>query len=437
MQPSKAPVAQAEPRDVPPPLWAFPWYLAGSSAWVAAMTLQSMLVTWLLVDTLQQPPSVLGMVRSLMTLPPLVFLLVGGLWADRTDLRTLVCGASAFALVLAIPMVVMPSLTTVWAVAGLGTAFALVQGLSDPARNAMINRVTRFDIQRSVALVFILPSLASFGALWIGGRQEILGPSLSFLVLAMALACSLIFFWLCPKLPGERGERPDVFGGLKALRVNGLVRDIVAINFVSSLFNAGAYVVAAPLIANRIYEGDATFFALMLASFTVGSTSSNAVLLFIMPVLKPGRWFLMLQLTRAAILAGVFLQPGEELFLSLIGLWGLNMGCTSTFARSMVQELAPQRTRAQVLSFFLLSFMLASPVSAFVLGWIIEWTSPMTPMLTGMVISGGIFVVGVSATGLWSYRSGLGERQTSTCALMYSATKSGLSMGMKWVRPGR
>lgn len=368
------------------------------------MSLQSMLVAWMLIGVLAQPASVYGAVRSLMTLPPLAFLLIGGWWADRTDLRFLVVGATFLALLPPLLLALSPHLVAVWSVAATGIGLALFQGISDPARNAMINSLTRFDIQRSVVLVFIVPTLASFGAVWIGGQQETIGVQSSFLILMAMICCSLAFVLLLPKIPPNPSTTLGLLSGFRGLFRHALVRDVVSINFVSAMFNAGAYSVAAPLIAVRIYGGDAEFLSLMIMAFMVGSTSSNAILFFVMPVLRLGKWFLFLQLTRAAILAGIFLQPRKEVFLALIGLWGLNMGCTSTFARSMVQELAPANIRAQMLSFFLLSFMLASPISSFLLGWLIEWKDPLAPILVGIPISVGIFLYGFLASGLWKHR---------------------------------
>ena len=64
----------------------------------------------------------------------------------------------------------------------------------------------------------------------------------------------------------------------------------------------GAYIVAIPYIAKEVYGGDAAFFATVMTIFTVGSIGSNLILLLFMPLRHPGRLFLMMQLTRAAIL---------------------------------------------------------------------------------------------------------------------------------------
>ena len=99
------------------------------------------------------------------------------------------------------------------------------------------------------------------------------------------------------------------------------------------------------------------------------------------------------------------MQPSLWLFLLALVAWGTNMGITTTLVRTTVQELAPQAERAQILSILLLSFMVSSPISAILLGFLIEGTSPLTGLIPGMAISLLIFAIGSWKSGLWQYRS--------------------------------
>src|SRR5690606_2684553 len=139
-------------------------------------------------------------------------------------------------------------------------------------------------------------------------------------------------------------------------------------NFLSSLFNAGAYVIAIPYIVKEVYLGDAAFYASVMIVFSAGSIGSNVLLLAFMPLLRPGRLFLLMQLTRVVILLVLFLQPSLWLFYLTMFAWGLNMGVTTTLVRTTVQELADPARRSQVLSVLLLSFMVTAPASSLLLG---------------------------------------------------------------------
>ncbi|MFN2165589.1 MAG: hypothetical protein ACK2U9_04970, partial [Anaerolineae bacterium] len=52
------------------------------------------------------------------------------------------------------------------------------------------------------------------------------------------------------------------------------------------------------------------------------------------------------------------------------------------------------------------SFMVAAPISSLLLGFLIEWTTPLFALTPGIAMSFLIFVVGLAKSGLWQYQSG-------------------------------
>lgn len=384
------------------------WYLASSGTWLAAMTLQTFLVQWLLVFHLQMEAMAFGASRALMEVPPLAMLLVGGVFADRVDGRKLLTVLALAACVPPLAMVAGLGYLSYWPIILFGIVMALLQSASDPARAAMLNLVTRIDIQRTVALTTFVTTLVGILAYQLGGQLETLG-----LANVLLIQCSL--FALAALATRRLSPRPltgaapalrlDMIAALRALWRAPLVRDVIGINFVSALFNAGAYIVVLPLAVREVYAGDGAFLANMFTIFTIGSTSATLLLFLVMPLRRPGRLFLLLQLTRIAILAGLWLQPPSWLFFALILCWGLNMGVTTTLVRAIVQELAPEEHRAKVLAIMIASFMVASPLSALTLGFVVEIGGPLTGLLPGVVVSMAIFVFGAFATGLWRFES--------------------------------
>lgn len=384
----------------------FAWYLASSSAWLAAMTVQTYLVQWLLVFHLNVEALELGASRALMEAPPLLMLLVGGVFADRLESRKLLI---ALALVACLPPLAMAAGIGHLAygpIIAFGIAMALLQTTSDPARARMMNGVTRIDIQRTVALTTFATTLVGIGAYQLAGQLETLG-------LGTVLLIQAGLFALAGAATGRLSPQPlssttpalatDLAAGMRALWKAPLVRDVIGINFISALFNAGAYIVVMPLVVRDVYSGDGAFLANMFTVFTVGSTSATLLLFFLMPLRRPGRVFLLMQITRVAILLGLWLQPPSWLFFALILAWGVNMGITTTVVRTTVQELAPEAHRAKILSVLIASFMVASPVSALLLGGVVAATDALTGLLPGVVVSLAILLVGISATGLWRF----------------------------------
>ena len=78
---------------------------------------------------------------------------------------------------------------------------------------------------------------------------------------------------------------------------------------------------------------------------------------------------------------------------------------TTTLSRAIVQELAPPDEGARILSVLILSFMVSAPVSAILLGVLVERFDPMAGLVPGMAISLVIFGIGVIKSGLWLYQS--------------------------------
>jgi MFS family permease len=391
-----------------PPRSAFPWYLTSASLWMAGMSLQGFLFTWLLVDTLDTPADQVGVARSLAEIPALLVLLLGGLLGDRYNGRHYL---SAMHVLMMLPPLLMAfvhqsgQLGYAWVVV-FAIMVACIQALSDPTRQSVLNRVTRLDVQRSVTIMTIFTSMVGIGGFYLGGNLDALGLSNVLFIQAGLFAIGLFATWQFPDLPmpGTHSFRTAFRAGLKALWVLPLVRNVIGLNFLSSLFNAGAYIVAIPYIVKEVYLGDAAFFATVMMVFTAGSIGSNVVLLLFMPLKYPGRLFLTMQVSRAVILLILWMQPNLWVFYGLILAWGLNMGVTTTMVRTTVQELAPNEVRAQILSVLLLSFLVSSPISSLLLGQLIAITTPLAALLPGVVISAVIFVVGVKFSGLWQYR---------------------------------
>jgi len=382
---------------------------------MTAISLHGLLIAWIFVGILETPAGTYAWIRFFMELAPLGVLLLGGLWADRTDARNLILSLTLFAVALPLLLTPFADSITLQVAFLFGLSMALLQALSDPARQSIINRVTRFDIQRTVTVTTVITTLAGLLGVWIGGKLETIGIRQILVIQAVVITASALAFGRLPALPpalsaeelsarshgviSRLSQSFAVFWGFP------LIRNVIGLNFLSSLFNAGAYTIGVPYIVTQVYEGGADFFADTMIWFMAGSIGSTALLLLVMPLLHPGRTFICLQLTRVAILAALWLQPPVWLFFVIIFLWGVNMGITTTLVRTVVQELAPEAHRAKILSIFLFSFMASAPLSSLMLGTLVEYTNPMTALLPGIPISIAIFVLGLYATGLWAFRS--------------------------------
>ncbi|MEM6707312.1 MAG: MFS transporter [Pseudomonadota bacterium] len=388
-------------------------YLGASSLWLAGMSLQGLLFTALMVVVLDQGADVTGRARLIAELPPLLILVLGSWIGDRWDQRTTLL---VLHLLVALPPLVLLTVSQFgvlsygWVVA-FSASMASLQALSDPARQSVLSRVASLDIQRAVTLTTIVTSSVGLAGFVIGSQLDDWGLARVVSAQALLFATGAVLVYRLPALPGlapERARESLISGlgaGFRAVLDNNLIRTALGLNMLSSLFNAGAYVVALPYLINEVYDGSTGAIGTAMIVFTLGGIGSNLVLFRFMPLARPGRLFLLMQLTRTVILIGLWLQPPYEVFYALLLCWGLNMGVTTTMVRSMIQEAAPATSRSQILSLLLLSFMVSSPISALLLGELVSVAGALTALLPGIGISLVIFLLGTRLSGLWRYES--------------------------------
>jgi predicted MFS family arabinose efflux permease len=389
-----------------------PWYLTSSGLWIAGMSLQGFLITWMLVGVLETPADQVGFGRALIDLPALAVILIGGLVADRTNGRTLLIRMHLLMVLpgLALAWISNAGRMGFWVVIGFGLTVSVVQAMSDPARQAMLSRITRTDIQRTVTITTIVGSLAGLGGVWVGGRLDLIGLAPILILQALVFAAGALAVRRLPTLAAiGPGSATDLLAGIRSVAGSPLIRNIIGLNLASSLFNAGAYIIAIPFIVREVYQGDVGMFSTVMIAFTCGSIGSNVILLYFMPLKHPGRLFLVMQVTRAVILGVLLVKPSVWLFYGAMFAWGFNMGITTTLVRTTVQELAAPAVRAQVLSVLIFSFMVAAPISSMLLGQLIAGADPLTALVPGIVISLLIFALGVPFSGLWQYAPAVGH----------------------------
>jgi MFS family permease len=101
----------------------------------------------------------------------------------------------------------------------------------------------------------------------------------------------------------------------------------------------------------------------------------------------------------------LWIEPSWWLLVVAIVGWGMNMGFTTTLARSIVQESAAAEFRGRVLSVFALGMLGSAPIGAIVLGWVIESFGTLNALIPAMGASAVLCLVGVLFTDIWKYRS--------------------------------
>ncbi len=376
-----------------------------------AQAMQQLLVSWLLVGILLLPADKVGIIQAVIGLPGIVLMLLGGASADRSDARTLLIRVYGIAWL--IPLCLIASIESgwlnVWSVTLFGLAMSTAISFSNPAQQAILTRTAGDEVQKAVTAATALGFVVQIVGLMVAGQMELIGVDAVLAVQTVSLILGVFAIRkITPQTPPPARTTPTwniILEGLNATYQNKTIFHTLVINFTSSVFNAGAFMTVVPFIVKRIYEGDAISLATILIVFYGGATISNIIQFRIMPIARPGLWFLIMQATRMLILGCLWFAPGWWLLMTILFIWGLNMGVTTTLSRAIVQESAEPQYLARILSVYSLGLLGSMPIGALILGFIIEIFGTMNALIPAIITSGCLCLYGFFMTDIWHYVS--------------------------------
>jgi predicted MFS family arabinose efflux permease len=391
----------------------FRYYVASTSFIGFAFAIQMLLVTWLLIGVLNTPPEQVGFAQAMIGVPGFFLMLWGGVSADRVDPRRLMTRMYGFAVLppLALAVAVLGGYLSFWAVTIWALAMSAVIFYAMPAHTAALNRVSGSQIQEGVSASMAFGFIVQICGFSIAGQLDLIGTETVLAIQSLSLMVGCLMIRRLKGLtPAHRSATTTSFwDGLKeGLTI--IIRDrlllwIMLLNLISMIFNYGSFTIVLPFILTKVYGGDAAFFGWMLVLFFFGAAISNFIMLRYMPLKRPGRLFLGMQLTRGLIFVLYWIGPHQSIIILATFLWGLNMGITSTTSRAIVQESAQERFRARILSVYTAGLFGSQPFGALILGFVINAVGPLNAMIPGMLISVAIFSVGAAVSPIWLYQS--------------------------------
>ncbi|MGY6661675.1 MAG: MFS transporter [Glycocaulis sp.] len=386
----------------PDPFWA---YMAVVAAWFASFGLQTTLFPGVINFTLAESPARLGIAQAALTAPMLFLLPLTGVLAERADRRTLllvfhgVAGVSAgiMAALMFAGLLSYEALVVYALVVGSAGAFVM------PARDSAINGVTRvtqrlgnpLSLQRAI----VFASLVQFGAqitgMGAGFLASYVGPAPLFAVQALILVAGGAMAMSMPRLPRPREHTEPVLTalvtGLRTVINSPVIWPMTLIMIaVGALVVGGGFFVIIPVLVRDIYLAGYDVLAGLMVTFWVGALFSNIILARMPLIERPGRTLMVVQTAAALALGCIALPlPLPALFLTIF-VWGLAGGVAMSLSRALVQENAPKRQIARVMSVYQLGLFGGMPAGAVIMGYVVEW---MGPRDAALIPAAGILAV--------------------------------------------
>ncbi len=372
-------------------LWFFGQLVSLVGTWMQ-ITAQSFLVFELTHST-----AYLGFVGFANGLPSWLFMLYGGVVADRVSRRRLLVVTQSAMLVLALVLAVLSftELVRPWHVVVLALLLGTVNAFDAPAGQAFVfDLVDREDVTNAIALnssqfnlaTVVGPTVAgltyaAFGPAWCFGLNGV-----SYLAVIAAL--------LAMRLPNREPAAvassafTQLKQGVRYTLGNPILRSLVVIQGVTALVGM-AYATLLPAWAVAVLGGDATTNGLLQSARGAGSLLGALMIAALAHIGRRGRW-LTLGTFSFPILVLVFAAV-RSLPLALVTLVGVGWSSLLLFnsANTLVQSHVADEMRGRVLAIFSLTFFGGMPLCAL-------WAGPLAdkigPPLT-LTVSAGILVI--------------------------------------------
>jgi MFS family permease len=380
--------------------------------WLAA--LGSTIGTWmqkyaqgLLVYDLTKSTFYLGLDDFLSQLPILLFMLIGGVVADRQDRRWLltmsqyVQAFSAFALAVLVwtGHIHVAFIFALSFIAGCGQAFggpayqAMIPSLV-PKRdlpNAIALNSTQFNLSRVLGPSGGAIVLATIGTAWC-----FFVNSLSFFLVVIALAA----LHLPKHIPatGRGAVAEELRGGLRYVR-NSRVLFTLTVLVTVSTFLTMPVLTMLPAFANEVLTSSGrpeTRLSMLMAAQGFGAIVGALLVGIIGATNHLGRVLLGVQIALGLLIAAFALSTSLVLSLVLLFFGGIMFMGLFSISFSLVQMTVPDALRGRVVSIYMVALRGGGPIGALFAGALADQFSPSHVMAVNGVllalISAGMFM---------------------------------------------
>ena len=401
-----------------------PAYLMVQCSWFMAFGLQMVLFPYLITgrDHLHLDGLALGLANMALSGPSVIFLLIGGVVAERADGRRLLIILHLLAAIPALFLAVAVArgqLTYVGMIL-YGLTIGTVGAFMMPARDSIVNEVVErrmrvgsgVTLQLGVTLATMAQFLAQIGGLilagyadkmtrmpqWMGGFG--VGPIAAeklLLVQGIVLAVGTLFALNLAKGRQVRTGRTgisaafgDIAEGFRAVRADGKLWAMTALMFGVGIFVIGAFLVVLPIINRDVYHLGSDGIRDMFVTFWLGAFVSSVVLSIFRRIKRQGRLLLIAQFLGSSSILAMMWDIPHWGFLTIVFVWGLAAGISIAMSRSIVQDAAPKEKLARVLSIYQLGFMAGAPFGAALMGALVDIFGPQK---IAIVPAGGMTLI--------------------------------------------
>lgn len=363
--------------------------------------LVSMIGTWMqmsaqgfLVFELTKSTAYLGYVGFAAGLPSLLFMLYGGVIADRVARRNLLLITQSVMMLLAFALAALTfsGLVQPWHIVLLALLLGTANAFDAPAAQAFVfELVEREDVSNAIALNATLMNMATVvGPTVAGLTYAAFGAAWCFTINGVSflgVITALLLMRLAPRqlAARTRSALEQVKEGLRYTFTQPLLLSLLGAPAVGILF-AATYATLLPAWSVDVLGGDAATNGLLQSARGVGSLVAALMLAAVGHQGRGGRWLTIGMVAYPALVlvfAAVRTVPLAALTLVGVG-WGGIVLYTS--ANTLIQAQVPDDFRGRVMSIYAMLMFVGMPLGALWAGSVAQLIgAPLTLVLSACI----------------------------------------------------
>jgi predicted MFS family arabinose efflux permease len=410
-------VPDSEPSPLaPPPDAAAPQPEARQNAWrrtFAALRspnyrlwfqgqLVSMVGTWMqitaqgfLVFELTHSSAYLGYVGFAGGVPSLLFMLVGGVVADRVPRRALLIITQSTMMLMALLLAGLSFAQVVqpWHIVVLALALGTANAFDAPAAQAFVlELVDRQDLPNAIALNASLFNLATvIGPTVAGLTYAAFGAAWCFTLNALSFVAVIVALFRMrlvarPIPPRTQSALAQLREGVRYTVTHPLLRTLIAIPAIAALCGM-AYATLLPAWSVAVLGGDAATNGLLQSARGAGSLLGALMIATLSYTARRGRWLMLGTIGYPLALLGFAAMRTVPLSMLLLVAVGWSAMFLFNSANTLVQTHVSDALRGRVMSIYSLAFFGGMPLGALWAGALADIIgAPLTIVVGAIVI---------------------------------------------------
>jgi predicted MFS family arabinose efflux permease len=367
--------------------------------WIGACTsqigtqMQVLAQAWMVLEITGRP-TLLGLDSFLATIPIVLFSLLGGVFADRTERQKLLLGSQVVQMACAFTLAILfaTGVVQIWQILTLSFIVGTAQSFGGPAYQALIPTLVKpADLPNAIALNSIQFNLARVIGPMFGALALAVGAAWCFTIngisfIAVIITLLIIRPHFVPARTGESVLR-SMAQGIHFIRKQAAMEGLIVLAFAMTLL-AFPLIVVLPVFARNVFQGDPKLYSTLLVCLSVGSICGALMVAGLGKYKHQGRSALLMLVALGALISGFALSRHLVLSCLLLFVAGGTLMAVFTTVSSLVQMITSDDMRGRVMSVYNVAFRGGMPFGSLIMGALVDkFSAPNVVACNGVLLT--------------------------------------------------